>query len=250
MGILQLLELDSYYDEKPKEEIKTGKYATVDPYGNYKMINVPSYISVFNNKENYYDTKTYEDRETGAVYPILNLSDYYTNHIVESLKNWDTGKIGNKTVGFTTHDISSVLLNKQLYQEEGRLSLPGFNPLEIEETHPNDDRTLAAIIKDPNTKSLFEKYADMWDYESNKVALESMMIYNQDDFENYKKEWVSSQENQALDYLDNFKEEFGPFRGAVNKSILELTEPYAYWQFIDGNLESTEYDGGDGVSLP
>ena len=42
MGILQLLELDSYYDEKPKEEIKTGKYATVDPYGNYKMIHVPS----------------------------------------------------------------------------------------------------------------------------------------------------------------------------------------------------------------
>lgn len=243
MAILQYFEIDKFYEDKDTDTtVEPTSYATVDPYGKFKMITPPSYISIFSGEESYYDTKSYEDPETGAVYPILNLSDYYTNHIVEGLKNWDSGKINSNTVGLTTHDLSSVILNKQLYQKEGGLTLPGFNPLQIEETHPNDDRTLAEIIRDPYTKTLFEKYADLWDYETllqnQPDVLETMGIESEQDFEIFRKNWVSNTESQALDYLNEFRDDFGPFRSAVNRSITELVEPYKMKELLEEYREN------------
>ena len=216
MAVMQFLEMDDFYKKKyaDKSEVKT--YATVDSQGNYKEIESKNYISIGNGADSYYDIGAVEDTESGAVYPVLNLSDYYSQLIVESIVNESFDDYSLGQVGLTTLDVSQILTNKLLYQEDYGLPISGMSELKIEEVFRNEDRNLAEIIKDPNTDSPFKIVAD------NYFVHDTTIFPTKNEFDEFKKMWVASSESNALTYLNNFRDEFGPFRSAVNKSIKEL----------------------------
>tara|TARA_R100000234_G_scaffold164_1_gene116 strand:+ start:12035 stop:14560 length:2526 start_codon:yes stop_codon:yes gene_type:complete len=216
MAVMQFFEIDDYFKRKYEEEADPSSYATIDPYGNYKEIPIPSDISIGGSKDNYYDVGTIENEKNGAVYPVLNLIDYYTNMAVGSILNPPEEDYSPDAAGLTTLDLSQMLLNKSLYQSDNNTNIPGLSPMRIEESIPNDDRNLAAIIRDPDTASPFERYANRY-FHYNEEYWDTEENFNQ-----FKKDWIQSSENEALKYLDNFQSRFGPFRSAVNKSIKEL----------------------------
>ena len=114
MAVMQFLEMDDFYKKKYSDAPEVKTYATVDSQGNYKEIESKDYISVGNSADSYYDTNAIEDTENGAVYPVLNLSDYYSQLITESIVNESFDDHSLEQVGLTTLDVSQILTNKLL----------------------------------------------------------------------------------------------------------------------------------------
>ena len=114
MAVMQFFEMDDYFEKKHEEVKEASTFATVGPYGDYKEIDIPSYISIGSSRDTYYDIGSIVDENTGDEYPILNLVDYYTRLAIEDIKNQDLGDLSPDAVGKTTADMSLILLNKNL----------------------------------------------------------------------------------------------------------------------------------------